>query len=124
MFKTIPLKKIITILFFTSFSINLNAGTITVTGACACNQKIGDIFTEIDDYIVDDNLKEINDALDKPLEALDNKIAKLQKESEILDGVIEKNRQELAYLEQLVFLIEQEKQIRSKHKVNKDITNE
>lgn len=91
-------------------------GTITVVGACACNAKIGEVFTNIDTHIVDDNLDTIPDAIKKASDAYDKKIAKLKDESAILDELIVSEKAELVYLKKLVFLTDSENLLRTKHK--------
>lgn len=102
---------ILTLLYST-----LVSGQITVTGACACNSTIGDTFTEIDDFIVDDNLSEIESALDEPIEKKEEKIEKLKQEIKTLETIINQNKNDITYLAKIAFLLEQEIQIRKFHK--------
>ena len=93
----------------------LNAGSITLTGACACNPAMSSAFSQIDTHIIDNNMIPIVNSLDKLIASYDTKIDKLKKESEILDKLIKTNKDEVIFLSKLAFLTQKEIQIRHNH---------
>lgn len=107
-------KIIITFLFLHTLS---QAGNISLTGNCACNGVMSSTFSKIDDFIVDDNLKVFNESLEKFIKKKEVKLEKLKNDNEQLLKLIEQNKNDVAYLMKIAFLLKQEIQIRKNHKI-------